>query len=192
MPDELGIKNESTHSLLEQIGSLTQITSSNEDECKKVQTLVSQLNDKIVESEKSFKNQIKSMKLAQESSFADLLYDKNEEVRKLQSEIGELKSSLKAAKAPAFSESARDEIERFGKKLRQKNDEIKKLMYQLAEAKSYIHSLEKEKHMTEPVNPSVDSMKEHIKIIKKSLLSNRKMLHLMQTKKHSSDLKDSE
>lgn len=195
MPDELcrnDSKFESTQSLLQQIESLTQITSKNEGDCKKVQTLVSQLNDEIIASERSYKSQIKDMKRAQDSSFADLFYDKNEEIKKLQSEIEELKSSLRVAKAPAFSEAvqmARDEMEHYGKKLRQKNDDIKKLMNKLAEAKACIDSLEKEKSSTKLVNPCVDSIKEHFKIIRKALQSNKKMVQMMQTEKHSSDSK---
>lgn len=184
------IQIESPQNLLKEIESLVQITSRSDNDGQRIQMLVGQLNEKITVSEQKYKNRIKTMKAVQDTSFADLLFDRNEEMNKLRSEIEELKSQLKETSKPKYAEAIeaiKDEASTLRKMVEQRDKEINDLTFKLVDAKAQISFLEKENCSDKPADMCVETVKDHFKIIKEALQFTQTMRQMIQSKKYSSD-----
>lgn len=182
------IQIESPQNLLKEIESLVQITSRSDNDGERIQMLVGQLKKKITVSEQKYKNRIKTMKAVQDTSFADLLFDRNEEMNKLRSEIEELKSQLKETSKHAEAiEAIKDEASTLRKMVEQRDKEINDLTFKLIDAKAQISFLEKENFSDKPADMCVETVKDHFKIIKEALQFTQTMRQMIQSKKYSSD-----
>lgn len=184
-------QNKTPQSLLKELVSLVQITSRNDSDGKRIQTLAEQLNEGITASKQKYKNRIKAMKVVQDTSFAELLFDRNDEMNKLRLEIEELKSDLKETSSkPKNAEpikAAKDDTQYLRKMLQQRNDEINDLTFKLIDAQTQISFLEKEKFSDEPAHLCLETVKDHFKIIKEALRFNQTMRQMIQSKKYLSD-----
>lgn len=141
--------------------------------------------DRIASIEQHYKGKIKEMVRAQNSSFADLLIDKREEIEKLRLEAKELKSNLK--EATKHNEMFKEEVLHLNSALRRKNDEINHLTYELIEAETYIESIESKKTFSNHAISSAEDIKHHFKIIRMALLTGENMRRILQAKKTSID-----
>lgn len=132
------------------------------------------------------------MKAAQDSSFAQIFIDKNEELNKLRAEIENL-NKLKKVHSPQLQSelsAAKDEVQRLDGIVKKQSGEINKLTYSLLEAQSYIESLEKTKNLPQTdesseLHPKMQQANEHFKTIKQALLANRNLLKAIQMKRAS-------
>lgn len=161
-----------------------------EDERIHFQSLLNRLNSSITGFEQSYKKRFMEMKMAQDSSFAEIFIEKNEELTKLRSEIENLNKLKKVASPESKGElsAVKDEVLRLNGIVKQQTGEIEKLKYKLLDAQSYIESLEKAKQFTQSfdltdLNPNVQLASEHFKTIKQALLANRNLLKAIQMKK---------
>lgn len=161
-----------------------------EDERCHFKSLLSRLGNSITAFEYNFKKRFIEMKTAQDSSFAEIFIEKNEELTKLRSEIENLNKLKKVASPPLKSElsAAKAEIKRLNDVVKKQNDEINKLTHKFLDAQSYIESLEKAKQFSQSfelteLQPNVQLANEHFKTIKQALLANRNLLKTIQMKK---------
>lgn len=181
----LHIEDEVSLNLLNQIDEMLKIDARDENESLKIKRLVVKMYDRIASIEQHYKGKIKEMVRAQNSSFADLLIDKREEIEKLRLEAKELKSNLK--EATKHNEMFKEEVLHLNSALRRKNDEINHLTYELIEAETYIESIESKKTFSNHAISSAEDIKHHFKIIRMALLTGENMRRILQAKKTSID-----
>lgn len=176
--------------LLEQIKMFSEFSMLKEDERIHFQSLLSRLGNSITLFKQTYKKQFVEMKTAQDSSFAEIFIEKNEELTKLHSEIENLNKLKKVASPQLKGElsAAKNEVRRLNGIIQQQNDEINKLTCKLLDAQSYIEPLEKTTQFSQSLestelNPNVQLANEHFKTIKEALLANRNLLKAIQLKK---------
>lgn len=180
-------------SLLEQIKLFSEFSMLKDDERCHFQSLLNRLGNSITVFEQTYQKRLMEMKKAQDSSFAEIFIEKNEELTKLRLEIENLNKLKKVASPPpqvnkCELNAAKDELQRLKGVVQKQNDEIDKLTYKLLDAQSYIESLEKTKQLTESnelaeLPPNMQMANEHFKTIKQALLANRNLLKVIQMKK---------
>lgn len=160
-----------------------------EDERRHIQSLLDRLGDSVTVFEETFKKRFIDMKTAQDSSFAEIFIEKNEELTKLRSEIENLNKSKEVASPELTCElsAAKDEVQRLNDAVQKQNGQINNLTYSLLDAQSYIESLERAKQIPQPsesaeLHPKMQLANEHFKTIKQALLANRNLLKAIQMK----------
>lgn len=182
-------------SLLDQIKLFSEFSMLKEDERIHFQTLLNRLANSITALEQTYKKQFMEMKTAQDSSFAEIFIEKNEELTKLRAEIENLNKLKKVASPQLKSElsAANDKVKRLKDIVQQQNDEIIMLKYKLVNAQSYIESLEKTKQFSQSLdltklNPNIQLASEHFKTIREALLANRNLLKTIELKKKTNEI----
>lgn len=163
--------------MLKQIEKLTQ----NYDCKERMKILVTELKDRIETSERLLKTKIQMLKKSQNTLFAEIMLEKNDEVTKLQTEVNRLKSNLMQSSQPTSAEEllcAKNEVFRLKEALKKRNDELRQMTIKSIEAETQIAFLEKQKLQTKM--PSDTNIRTHFKTIRKELLSNRNFLKFMQ------------
>lgn len=177
-------------SLIEQIKMFSEFSMLKEDERIHFQLLLNRLGNAVHVFEQNYKKRFMEMKTAQDSSFAEIFIEKNEEISKLRSEIENLNRLEKVGSPQLKGELslAKDEVQRLNGIVQQQNDEINKLIYKLLDAQSHIESVEKTEKSSQPIEltelqPNVQLASEHFKTIKQALLANRNLLKTIQLKK---------
>lgn len=161
-----------------------------EDERSHFRSLLNRLGKSIAGFEETYKKRFMDMKTAQDSSFAEISIEKNEELIKLRSEVKNLNKLKEAACSQLQSElsAAKDEVQSLNSIVQKQKDEINKLTYSLADAQSYIESLERAKQIAQTFERTASSEQhmqlanEHFKTIKQALLANRNLLKVIQRK----------
>lgn len=175
---------------LEQIKLFSEFAILKEDERSHFRSLLNRLGKSIAGFEETYKKRFMDMKTAQDSSFAEISIEKNEELIKLRSEVKNLNKLKEAACSQLQSElsAAKDEVQRLNSIVQKQKDEINKLTYSLADAQSYIESLERAKQIAQTFERTASSEQhmqlanEHFKTIKQALLANRNLLKVIQRK----------
>lgn len=173
--------------ILKQIENLSQKFVSDDVDAKDLRILLTQLHERISSNEQSFKRQMKTMKEAQDSSFAELFLEKNDEIRKLRLEVEALKKTKKTSEESIkqkFSDellSAMNETARLREMLKNRSHEIDALTYKLVDTQSYIKVMEQNKQNL-PDCENDELIQNHFKTIRRALLSNRNLLKIMQVK----------
>lgn len=179
--------NESIQALLKKIDSSIKNAVKDENEAKQIQKFVCQLSERIKVVEQHFKSEMKKMKDIQDTSFAEIFLEKNQIINKLQLKLETMKKkySGKTSKPNDSTEllTAMNEVSHLKDVVLQQNVQINELMHKLIDAQSYLETLEKEKYADKSINTDYEHIQNHIKIIKKSLLSNRNLLKLIEAKK---------
>ena len=173
--------------LLKQIEIYVKERVSNHSDEQNIQNLLAQLSELIANSEQKYKRRIKSMKDIQDTSFAELFLEKNDEIKELQLNVEMLKreNSKEIAKLKSSDElmATKNELCRLKEILAVRNNEVNQLSYKLIDAQSYIESLEKQKYAKIEMNADDEDIRNDFKTLKKALMSSRTLLKLMQTKK---------
>lgn len=175
---------------LEQIKLFSEFAMLKEDERSHFRSLLNRLGKSIAGFEETYKKRFMDMKTAQDSSFAEISIEKNEELIKLRSEVKNLNKLKEAACSQLQSElsAAKDEVQSLNSIVQKQKDEINKLTYSLADAQSYIESLERAKQIAQTFERTASSEQhmqlanEHFKTIKQALLANRNLLKVIQRK----------
>lgn len=170
-----------THQLFKKIEKLTRNNNYNEQHSEMIQMLLGKLKERIEMLDEQHKRKIKSMQKSQENMYSKLLWQKNDEVNKLQTEIAQLKSSLERASIPKSS-TERD-LKRLKEELKKRNEEIHKMTYKLIDAKTEISLLEKNKQPSKQTDINGQNVKDHFKTIERALLSHGNLMKLIQQKK---------
>lgn len=175
---------------LEQIKLFSEFAMLKEDERSHFRSLLNRLGKSIAGFEETYKKRFMDMKTAQDSSFAEISIEKNEELIKLRSEVKNLNKLKEAACSQLQSElnAAKDEVQSLSGIVQKQKDEINKITYSLADAQSYIESLERAKQIAQTFERTASSEQhmqlanEHFKTIKQALLANRNLLKVIQRK----------
>lgn len=173
-----------TYQLFKKIEKLTR-NSYNEQHSEMIQMLLGKLKERIEMLDHQHKSKIKSMQKSQENMYGKLLWQKNDEVTKLQTEIDQLKSNLKRASVPKSS-NERDVI-RLKEELKKRNEEMRQMTYKLIDAKTQISLLEKNKQPSKQSDINGQNVKVHFKTIERALLSNGNFMKVIQQKKMLSE-----
>lgn len=174
-----------TLQLFKKIEKLTRNNSYNEQHSEMIQMLLGKLKERIEMLDHQHKSKIKSMQKSQENMYGKLLWQKNDEVTKLQTEIDQLKSNLKRASIPKSS-NERDVI-RLKEELKKRNEEMRQMTYKLIDAKTQISLLEKNKQPSKQSDINSQNVKVHFKTIERALLSNGNFMKMIQQKKMLSE-----
>lgn len=175
---------------LEQIKLFSEFAMLKEDERSHFRSLLNRLGKSIAGFEETYKKRFMDMKTAQDSSFAEISIEKNEELIKLRSEVKNLNKLKETACSQLQSELsvAKDEVQSLSGIVQKQKDEINKITYSLADAQSYIESLERSKQIAQTFERTASSEQhmqlanEHFKTIKQALLANRNLLKVIQRK----------
>lgn len=177
---------DATKMLLKQIEMYIKERVANNADVQHIQNLLAQLSELIANSEQKYKRRIKSMKEIQDSSFAELFLEKNDQIMELQLNIEMLKreNSKEIAKIKSSDDlmATKSELCRLKEILAVRNNEVNQLTYKLIDAQSYIESLERQKYANIQVNADDEDIRNDFKTLKKALTSNRTLLKMMQTK----------
>lgn len=184
---QIPLPHDPTQRLLKQIEVYVKERVANHSDVQNIQNLLAQLSELIANSEQKYKRRIKSMKDIQDTSFAELFLEKNDEIKELQLNVEMLKreNSKEIAKLKSSDEliATKNELCRLKEILAERNNEVNQLSYKLIDAQSYIESLEKQKYAKIEMNADDEDIRNDFKTLKKALMSSRTLLKLMQTKK---------
>lgn len=178
-------------SLLEQIKMFSEFAMLKSDERDHFQSLLNRLANAMAIFEQAYKKQFAEMKEAQDSSFAQIFIEKNDELIKLRSEMENLNKLKKVGGSLELKDelsAAKMEVRRLNGIVQQRNDEINRLTYKLLDAQSCIESLEKSEKLSQvtewsELHANAQLASEHFKTIKQALLANRNLLKTIQLKK---------
>ncbi|XP_031624948.1 uncharacterized protein LOC116341792 [Contarinia nasturtii] len=153
---------------------------------QKMKILLTQLNERIVLAGQMYKHQMKKMKDIQDTSFAELFMEKNEQITKLQIETEELKKENEFnSKASRELLMAKTELSRLKEILTQRDEEIYQLNYKSICARSQIELLQTEKNAkSQHFNANEKEIEHHFRTLKKILTSNRDLLKLLKLKQY--------
>lgn len=171
--------------LLKDIDYVVQKNVSDEIVVNNIQNCLNQLWQETKAGENKYKCQIKELKDYHDTGFADLFMEKNDEITKLKLTVEKMKKlSIKSFEAKQSNEllAAKQEVSRLKEMLAHQNNTVNELTKELIEVRANVELLEKEKCTEEPLDVDDGDIRKHIQIIKKSLMCNRNLLNLIESK----------
>lgn len=172
--------------MLGQIECLIKSGMKSELEEKMVASLLSQLSERIKSNDETQKMRFKAIKDSQNVQFAELMYDKNDEIVKLQMQVNDLKKINSKDESVAL----KAEVSHLKQIIKERNNEIKRLTYKLVDVQSYTESLETSQRSNKKfgeLQPDAEEIKKLFLCIKNALLSNQNILKLIHSKPNNSN-----
>lgn len=174
--------------MLNQIQTLTARAIGNQMDAKRIRELMQQLKDQLNITAEIHKSRTEEVRQEQESTFNELLKEKNGEIVKLELQVEELSDKLKGRQEELKSESLmlKKELHQLKAILKVKSSQVDRLKEVLIDAQHHIETLEIQKERALDAASTMETiqeeeeMDEHLEVISKALRSNKKLMKMIE------------
>lgn len=173
--------------VLNQIQTLTARAVGNQIDAKRIHELMQQLKEQLSTTAEIHKNRSEEIRQQHESTFNELLNEKNAEIVKLELQVEEISEKLKGRHNELKNESLlmKKQLNQLNEILKVKSSQVDRLKEALIDAQNHIETLEIQKQRAlDAASPmeagQEEEVDDHFEIISKALRSNKKIMKMIE------------